>query len=317
MKKAVVIGSNGQDGYYLSRSLEKDGYKVTRIDQGSIYPADFYHSNEQFDISRSDHTDALLKYLQPDEIYHLAAFHQSAQDDYVESLDTLKKSISVHEITLFNLLSAITKYSPKTRVFYAASSLIFGVPDSEIQTEETPINPITLYGITKASGLFLCRKFRKEHGVFASCGILYNHESPRRQKSFLSKKIVMGVENALKDKNSVLELGNLNAYADWGYALDYVEAMRLILNLEAPDDFIVSTGTKHSVKDFVSIAFEAAGLDWKDHVKESSGIIKRTTTPLIGDSSKLRKLTGWKPSMDFEQMVKTLVDKGADFGKED
>jgi GDPmannose 4,6-dehydratase len=317
MKSAVVIGSSGQDGYYLARSLEQDGYKVTRIDQGLIDPAGFYNSSEPFDISRPDHADALLKNLQPDEIYHLAAFHQSAQEDYVESLETLEKSILVHEVTLFNLLNSTTKFCPKTRVFYAASSLIFGEPESEIQTEKTLINPVTLYGITKASGLFLCRKFRKEHKIFASCGILYNHESPRRQKNFLSKKIIIGVENALKDKASVLELGNLNAYADWGYAPDYVEAMRLILALETPDDFIVSTGIKHSVKDFVSAAFQAAGMDWKDFVKESSGIIKRTTTPLIGDSSKLRRLTGWKPSVDFEQMVKILVEKGADFEKED
>ncbi|MBA4385006.1 MAG: hypothetical protein C0410_09740 [Anaerolinea sp.] len=317
MKSAVVIGSSGQDGYYLARSLEQDEFIVTRVDQGIINPADFYKSNEPFDISRLDHADMLIKNLQPDEIYHLAAFHQSAQDDYIESLETLQKSIQVHEVTLFNILSSITKFSPKTRVFYAASSLIFGEPQSEIQTEETPINPVTLYGITKASGLYLCRKFRKEHGVFASCGILYNHESPRRQKSFLSKKIVIGVENALKDKNSVLELGNLSAFADWGYAPDYVEAMRLILHLEVPDDFIVSTGVKHSVKDFVVSAFQTAGLDWQTHVKESSGIIKRSTTPLIGDSNKLRKLTGWKPSVNFEQMVKILVEKGTDFGKND
>lgn len=317
MKNAVVIGSSGQDGYYLARSLEHDGFKVTRIDQGSIIPADFFNSSEAFDLGLPEHADLLIKNLQPDEIYHLAAFHQSAQEDYVESLDTLQRSILVHEVTLFNILSAITKYSSKTRVFYAASSLIFGEPETEIQTEETPINPVTLYGITKASGLYLCRKFRKEHGVFAACGILYNHESPRRQKNFLSKKIIIGVENALKDQNSVLELGNLNAFADWGYAPDYVEAMRLILNLESPEDFIVSTGVKHSVKEFVAAAFQVAGLDWKDYVKESSGIIKRTTTSLIGDSSKLRKQSGWKPSLSFEQMVKTLVVKGADFGKED
>jgi GDPmannose 4,6-dehydratase len=313
MKSAVVIGANGQDGYYLSSSLEKEGCQVIRIDQGLIQPSEFYTSNEPFDICQPDHTDALIKALQPDEIYHLAAFHQSAQDDYVESLDILEKSIQVNEVSLFNLLNSITKFSPKTRLFYAASSLIFGEPDSEIQTENTPINPVTLYGITKASGLYLCRKFRKEHGIYAACGILYNHESPRRHNNFLSKKITIGVENAIKDKHSVLELGNLSAYADWGYAPDYVEAMKLILKQETPDDFIVATGEKHSVKDFVSIAYQAAGLDWKEHVKETSGIVKRITTPLIGNSSKLRQLTGWKPSVNFEQMVKTLVEKGADF----
>ena len=313
MKSAVVIGSNGQDGHYLSLSLEQAGYKVIRIDQALLNPSDFFASREPFDICRSNHTDSLLKSLQPDEIYHLAAFHQSAQDDYVESLEILEKSVLVNEFSLFNLLSSITKFSPNTRLFYAASSLIFGEPESEIQTENTPINPVTLYGITKASGLYLCRKFRKEQGIYAACGILYNHESPRRAENFLSKKIALGIANALKDKNYILELGNLSAYADWGYAPDYVEAMKLILDQEKPDDYIVATGEKHSVKDFVSIAFQSAGLDWTKHVKETPGIVKRITTPLIGDSSKLRKISGWKPSLTFDQMVKTLVDKGVDF----
>lgn len=316
MKKAVVIGSSGQDGYYLSASLEKKGQQVIRIDQGLITPSDFYISTEPFDICLPEHVDALIKSVQPDEIYHLAAFHHSAQDDYVESLEILEKSILINEISLFNLLSSIARFSPKTRVFYAASSLIFGEPETEIQNENTPINPVTLYGITKASGLHLCRKFRKEHGVFAACGILYNHESPRRQKNFLSKKIVIGVENAIKDKNAVLELGNLSACVDWGYAPDYTEAMQLILGLEQPDDFVVSTGKKHSVEDFVSAAYQAVGLNWKDHVKEKPGIVKRMTTPLIGDSSKLQEKTGWKPSVSFEQMVRILVKEGSDFGKE-
>lgn len=317
MKTAIVIGSNGQDGYYLSRSLEQEGCRVMRVDQGQISPALNYHSDDPFDICRPEHIDALIKTLLPDEVYHLAAFHQSAQDDYVESLDILEKSIQVNEVSLFNLLSSITKFSPKTRLFYAASSLIFGEPDTEIQTEDTPINPLTLYGITKASGIYLCRKFRKEHGIFAACGILYNHESPRRQKNFLSKKITLGVENAMKDRHAVLELGNLSASADWGFAPDYVEAMKLILKQETPDDFIVATGEKHTVKDFVSCAFQSAGLNWKEHVKETSGIVKRVTTPLIGNSSKLRKVTGWKPAVNFEQMVKILVEKGADIEQQE
>jgi GDPmannose 4,6-dehydratase len=315
MKKAVVIGANGQDGYYLSASLEQKGYQVIRIDQGLFFPSDILPSTEPFDICSPEHADALIKKLQPDEIYHLAAFHHSAQDDYIESLDILKKSILVNEISLFNFLRSITNFYPKTRIFYAVSSLIFGEPDAEIQNEETPINPVTLYGITKASGLYLCRKFRKEHGVFAACGILYNHESPRRQKNFLSKKIVIGVENAIKDKSAVLELGNLSSCVDWGYAPDYTEAMQLIINHYQPDDFIVSTGIKHSVKDFVSAAYQAVGLNWKDHVKETPGVVKRMTTPLIGDSSKLQGKTGWKPSVSFEQMVKILVKEGSDFGE--
>lgn len=309
MKTAIVIGASGQDGYYLANSLEKKGYSVIRVDQNTLQSPGF-DTTLPFNICEPSQVDALINQIKPDEIYHLAAFHHSAQDKYDESLEIFERSIQVHEVSVFNFLTSIVKYSPLTRLFYAASSLIFGDPPTEIQSESTPINPNNLYGITKASGLFLCRKFRKEHGVFASCGILYNHESSRRPGNFLSKKIVNGVLEARNNHSAILELGNLEAIADWGYAPDYVEAMIKILNLTEPDDFIVSTGIKHTVTDFVTNAYKAAGLDWRNHVVQKSGIIKRVTQPLIGDSKKLRKYTGWAPAVTFEEMVKLLVEEG-------
>ena len=310
MKRAIVIGSSGQDGYYLARSLEQKGFSVIRIDQNIIQPQSVFNDIDSFDICVPSYVDTLVKNSKPDEIYHLAAFHHSAQDNYDETLDTFKKSINIHEVSLFNFLTSTVKHSPTTRLFYAASSLVFGDPSTEIQNENTPINPTNLYGITKASGLFLCRKFRKEHDTFASCGILYNHESSRRQSNFLSKKIVNGVIAARKNCSAILELGNLESTADWGYAPDYVEAMIKILSLSEPDDFIVSTGIKHTVKDFVSTAFAAGDLDWRKHVTQKPGIVQRVTNPLIGDSTKLRKATGWAPSVTFEEMVKSLVEEG-------
>jgi len=310
LKKAIIIGSNGQDGFFLAKSLEKKGYSVIRIDQGILVPLSGFEGEKPFDICEPSHIDFLVANIKPDGIYHLAAFHHSAQDNYDETLDTFKNSIDIHEVSLFNLLKAIVKYSPNTRLLYAASSLIFGDPPTEFQNENTPINPNNLYGITKASGLFLCRKFRKEHSTFASCGILYNHESSRRQSNFLSKKIVNGVLEARKNPLSKLELGNLESVTDWGYAPDYVEAMINIINLPGADDFIVATGIKHTVKDFVAIAYETAGLDWREHVIQKPGIIKRVTQPLIGDSTKLRKSTGWSPSISFEEMVKSLIEEG-------
>jgi GDPmannose 4,6-dehydratase len=310
MKKTIVIGATGQDGFYLANSLEHKGCSVVRIDKNFIQPQLDLPISSSFDMSEPSHVDALVKNIQPDEIYHLAAFHHSAQDNYDETLEIFSKSINTHEISLFNILTSIVKFSPHTKLFYAASSLIFGDPPTEVQDENTPINPTNIYGITKASGLFLCRKFRKENSVFVSCGILYNHESTRRQNNFLSKKIVNGVVAAIGNKSAVLELGNLESVADWGYAVDYVEAMIKILNLSKPDDLIVSTGIKHTVQEFVEIAYSAAGLDWRNHVTEKSGIVKRITRPLIGDSTKLRKLTGWKPSVTFEEMVKILVAEG-------
>lgn len=316
MKTAIVIGSNGQDGYYLANSLEQKGYGVIRIDQNYIQPTVGFNANNPFNICDPSNVDILLSDTRPDEIYHLAAYHHSAQDNYEETLNIFNKSISTHEISLFNLLTSIVKHSPSTKLFYAASSLIFGDPPTEIQNESTPINPINLYGITKASGIFLCRKFRKEHGTFASCGILYNHESSRRQRNFLSKKIVNGVLDARGNKQAVLELGNLDTITDWGYAPDYVEAMIKILNLPNPDDFIVSTGIKHTVRDFVEIAFASVGLDWHNHVIQNPAIIKRVTMPLIGDSTKLRNLSGWSPSITFDEMVKLLVEEGIIYGSE-
>jgi GDPmannose 4,6-dehydratase len=310
MKTAIVIGSSGQDGYFLANSLEQKGYSVIRIDQNIIQPRSWFSADNPFDICEPSHIDILVNNIKPDEIYHLAAFHHSAQDNYDETLEIFEKSINIHEVSLFNLFTSIVKYSPITRLFYAASSLVFGDPLTEKQDENTPINPTNLYGITKASGLFLCRKFRKEHGIFASCGILFNHESSRRQSNFLSKKIVNGVLEARKKRSAILELGHLESVADWGYAPDYVEAMIKILNLPEPDDFVVSTGIKHTVEDFVAYAFAATGLDWHNHVTQKKGIVKRVTKPLIGDSTKLRKLTGWTPSLTFEEMVKSLVDEG-------
>jgi len=310
MKKAIIIGANGQDGYFLANLLEQKEYNIVRIDLNVIQPPLGFKIDEPFNICEPSHIDTLVNSVKPDEIYHLAAFHHSAQDSYDETLDTYKKSVNIHEISLFNILASIIKFSPSTRLFYAASSHVFGDPPSEIQDEYTPINPINLYGITKASGLFLCRKFRKEFGVFASCGILYNHESSRRKDTFVSKKIVNGVLKAKRDRSAVLELGDLDSIVDWGYAPDYVEAMVKILNLSEPDEFIVATGIKHTVKDFVFNAFAIAGLDWQNHVIQKKDIIRRITNPMIGNSTKLRKMTGWAPTITFEEMVKLLVVEG-------
>lgn len=310
MKKAIVIGSSGQDGYYLCKSLIKKKYRLVKIDYDTRLSEIGLYNNDTFNIRNPSQVESLILEHKPDEIYFLAAFHHSAQDKYEETLEILQKSIETHETSLYNFLSSINKFSPKSKLFYAASSLIFGEPSMEIQTENTPINPINIYGITKASGLFLCRKFRAEHDIFASCGILYNHESIRRKDNFLSKRIVDGVIRAQKDKLYKLEIGKLDSAADWGYAPDYVEAMTKILDLPKADDFIIATGIKKTVRDFVSIAFLEAGLEWQKHVIQKPGILNRITKPLIGDPTKLKIATGWVPSLSFEEMVKVLVKEG-------
>lgn len=306
MRVAIIVGVNGQDGFYLSNLLKQKGYDVVGIDQDTTHPFSSLGS-EIFDIRNPSHVDVLMDRVKPDEVYYLAAFHQSSQDNYDESFEILERSIYINEVSLFNFLAAIVRFSSTTRLFYAASSHIFGEPAAEIQNENTPINPVNLYGITKASGVFLCRKFRREHNIFASSGILYNHESLRRKDAFLSKKIINSIIKSLQGDKRKMELGNIEAIVDWGYAPDYVDAINRILLLPRSDDFIVATGIKHTVRDFLEIAYKSVGLDWSEHVIEKKGIVKKITKPLIGDSTKLRNLTDWEPSLTFDEMVKLMV----------
>jgi GDPmannose 4,6-dehydratase len=219
------------------------------------------------------------------------------------------QSYNVNVLSLFNFLEAIRILSLKTRLFYAASSHLFGKPVTVPQDETTLINPLTIYGITKASGLYLRRAYRSTHKVFASVGILYNHESWLRGEEFVSRKIVRGVIRCKADPSQRLILGDLGGEVDWGFAPDYVDAIQRILSLEDPDDFIIATGEKHTVEEFARIAFEAVGLDWREFVEEQREIITRPSVPLIGNSGKLIRKTGWRRSLDFSGLVQTLVKK--------
>jgi len=193
-------------------------------------------------------------------------------------------------------------------LFYAASSLIFGDPIESPQTETTPFAPTDAYGITKTAGVQVCRHYRKVHSVYASVGILYNHESPLRAEKFVTKKIVKAAWAIKRGTRDKLVLGNLSAELDVGYAPDYVDAMRRILALDAPDDFIVATGETHSVRELVELAFGELGLDWHQHVEEDHGLITRPTLRRVGGPRKLAAATGWRASTSFASMVQALID---------
>ena len=263
------------------------------------------------DICQANQVNELVQGLKPDEIYHLAAFHHSSQDDFSDSAAVLESSYQVHVLSLFTFLEAVRVYSPGTKLFYAASSHIFGHPASTPQDELTPINPISLYGITKAAGLFLCRKYRSQHNLFASAGILYNHESPLRAEKFVSQKIIQGVLRIQQQLSDQLALGDLGAEADWGFAPDYVSAMHRILQNPNADDFIVATGIRHSVADFVKEAFSQAGLDWEKYVRQQKGLLNRQTGALIGNPAKLSNATGWRPSVSFSEMISIMLQQGS------
>lgn len=306
MKKAIIVGCNGQDGKLLTTFLLKKGYSIIGSDKQFAICSDG-SLIEPVDIRSSQETFQLIEDSRPREIYFLAAFHHSSEDTPIGSIDLFQQSLDIHVLALVNFLEGIKRYSPDTRLFYAASSHIFGEPNSEVQNEDTAINPNSFYGITKAAGLFLCRLYRKNYSVFASTGILYNHESSLRSGTFISKKIISGAVNIKNKKQEKLVLGDLNAEIDWGYAPDYIDAMYRIINSEVPQDFIVATGEKHKVIDFVKIAFEYLDLDWKRYVEEDNSMLTKTNYCRIGNPNKIMGTTGWKRSVDFKEMIRLLL----------
>jgi GDPmannose 4,6-dehydratase len=223
-------------------------------------------------------------------------------------LELYVRSHDVHVRGLLHVLEAMRKHAPRSRVFYAASSHCFGEPPTGTQDENTPLRPRCVYGITKTAGVGLCRMYRANNRVQASAGFFYNHESALRARKFLSTKIVRAAVEISGGRRDKLVLGDLSARVDWGFAPDYVDAMIRILRRAPADDFIIATGQSHSVEEFVAIAFSRVGVDWRPCVEVEPAIIGKPRTALVGDSSKLRAVTGWSPSVTFQQMVELLVD---------
>jgi len=309
-KKAVIVGSSGQDGRIVCTYLSNKDYVLFGIDKPDN------SSNENcscqkvsLNIEDTEKVYSFIKDTLPDELYYFAAFHHSSEDKIVENIDLLQESYKVQVLSFMNFLEGIRIYSPKTRVFYAASSLIFGNAESDVQNEETMYNPDSIYGITKLDGLHICRMYREKYGIFVSVGILYNHESGYRSKKFLSKKIISSALAIRQGKETQLMLGDMKAKVDWGYAPDYIDAMYKILQLKQSGEFVIATGEVHSVMDFVEEVFGQLGLDWRRYVKEDETILVRKRNVLVGDSSKLRRLTHWKPSVSFEGMISRLIEE--------
>jgi GDPmannose 4,6-dehydratase len=252
--------------------------------------------------------EAELRRSRPDEIYYLAAFHHSTEDVIeLSAAELLRCSFDVHVLGLLNVLQAMEECCPSARLFYAASSHVFGAPESEWQDEKTPLLPISEYGISKAAGLQCCQLYRQQQGIFAATGILFNHESSLRKPSFLSQKIVRGALRAQRDPSFRLVLGDLETRVDWGYAPDYVEAMSRILQLPEAGDFVVASGELHTVREFAREAFAVLGLDWRRHVETDGHLLKKTPHPLRGDYARLRAATGWAPTVSFVELIARLV----------
>lgn len=303
MKHAVVIGSAGQDGSYLGEQLAEAGWTVTGIDRNTAQKCDLQDAAQVRELVRGSQCDAL---------FYLAAFHHSSEDAARPLGDELLQSQAVHVTGWIHCLEALMTERPAARAFYAASSHVFGEPLSEgLVTEATPFSPRSSYAVTKAAGVEVGRLYRAR-GLHVSSGFLFNHESPRRPARFVSQRIAQGAVAAARavaqGQPFSLELGNLSAVVDWGYAPDYTAAMLRIVTRDAPSDYVVATGVPHTIQDWCSLAFEAVGLDWRRFVTERPGRVTRQVPPLVGDASSLRKATGWAPSMSFENMVRLMVD---------
>ena len=313
MRKVIVIGSQGQDGRLLYERLDREGCVLLGIGRNEIrsnhHPAADVAAS--VDILDGDAVDHVIRSFAPDAVFYLAAFHHSSEDQFPPSdAELYRLSHEVHVRGLLNILEALRQFAPVARLFYAASSHCFGEPSTSMQDEDTPLRPNCPYGISKTVGVHICRMYRARHAVSASCGFLYNHESPLRSPKFLSAKIIHAVVEIARGWRDKLVLGDLTARIDWGYAPDYVDAMIRILRLETPDDFVIATGESHTVADFVSIAFSQLKIDWHKHVVSDASLITKSKPPevLTGNSSKLRGKTGWQPSVAFPDMIRLLVE---------
>jgi GDPmannose 4,6-dehydratase len=304
MVASLITGITGQDGFYLANLLRGEGDEVWGLTRRGTLPPDlaFVRPTPPGDIRDQATIERAIKVAAPDEIYHLAA-----QSSVAASWSDPTHTGEITGLGTARLLEAVGQIVPKARIFLASSSEIFGLPDSAPQNESTPIRPVSPYGAAKAYSHHLASVYRR-HGLYVAAGILYNHESPRRPKSFVTRKITQGAVSIARGDRSELRLGNLEARRDWGFAGDYVRAMRLMLQQPEPGDYVVATGETHSVRDFCETAFARVGLDYQAYVVSDPTYWRPAELiPLVGDFSRAQNTLGWAPSVSFDELVNLLV----------
>jgi GDPmannose 4,6-dehydratase len=311
MKRVVILGSGGQDGRILFERRAKD-CAVLGLDLQSVthHRLAEVAPKQPVNLQDSAAVSLLLERVVPDEVYYLAAHHHSAEERPDDAAE-LRACFDVHVTGLIHVLEGLRAHAPNSRLFYAGSSQMFGRPASAPQDEMTPFAPRNPYAITKVAAAYTCALYRERHGLHVSVGVLYNHESPLRGPRFVTTRIVRGAWEAKRNPRYKLVLGSLSAMVDWGYAPDYIDAMERIVSEAAPDDYVIASGEPHTVRDFVEIAFHHVGLDWRQHVAEDPLLVgpgAGTHAPLVGNATKLRQRTGWRPTVGFEDLVRTLVD---------
>lgn len=310
-KRAVITGITGQDGSYLAELLLDKGYEVVGITRRLSAPNHWRiaHLQDRIELRPADLLDQLslirvVEDVRPHEFYNLAAmsFVPASWDQPM-----LTGEYNAQGVT--RVMEAIRQVDTSIKVYQASSSEMFGKVRETPQTESTPFYPRSPYGVSKVFAHYITVNYRESYDLFAVSGILFNHESPRRGLEFVTRKVTDGVARIKLGLTDSLSLGNLDSHRDWGFASDYVRAMWEMLQRDTPEDYVIATGVSHSVRDLVEVAFAHVGLDWQNHVRTSSALLRPTEVEhLIGDASKARSEFGWQPSIDFSGLIQMMVD---------
>ena len=310
-KRIVITGAAGQDGLILGLKLVAAGHQVIGIVKGGDQKAflESYNPKVKVEILDSSTLASVRDFLeknQPDQIYHLSA-KSSVANSWNDSENTLQTNI-FHTLNWLNALNELNMHS--TRFYHASSSEMFGLPKSYPQTEETLLHPRSPYGVSKVAAHHLVVNYRESFGQFASTGILFNHESPLRDIKFVTRKISRRVAEIARGKGDSLTLGNIDISRDWGWAPDYVDGMISILDHNSPDDFILATGKSHTLSEFVSTAFQSAGVkNWEKFLTIDPALVRPADViSVVGDPSKAKEMLKWSPRVSFDSMVKRMVD---------
>ena len=313
-RRALVTGISGQDGSYLADLLLAKGYEVhgaVRRPVGTAFEH-LAHIRDAVALHAGDLRDQgfisdLLRASRPHEIYNLAAM-SSASESWSQPL----VAAEVTGLAVARLLEEVRKSAPEARFFQASSSEIFGTPPEQPQSETTPLRPNNPYGAAKTYAHTMTASYRERHGLFCCNGILFNHESPRRRREFVTRKVTLAAAQISLGLQEELSLGNLDAQRDWGFAGDYVEGMWLMLQADEPADYVLATGQLHTVRDLVAVAFARVGLDAERHVRVDPRFVRPgETAPVLGDPAKALEQLGWQPRTPFEDLVRMMVDADA------
>ena len=315
MPKVLITGISGQDGSYLAELLLNQGYEVHGLVRRAALEEPHKKLWRIFPIinditlhtgSLESHTGLfeVVRNVEPDYIYHLGAM-SFVSYEFEDEYHTLTTNLgSTH-----TLLSAVQKFIPECKFYFAASSEMFGLSQTAPQSEETPFNPRSVYGISKLAGFHLCKAFRENKGLYTSSGILFNHESPRRGGEYVTQKIVSQAVAIKRGQVKELRLGNLDAKRDWGHAKDYVIAMQKMTELEKADDFVISSGITHSVREFCQKAFALLDLNYRDYVISDPLFFRPSEKiPLCGDNSKAKKVLNWAPTHSFNSIIEEMIE---------